>query len=103
MVEYITYKGQQLPIRISYMALKAISKSDKIDNLEDILTADISVLEILLYQGLRAGHHFTGIPMTIQEDEMEFILDEVFADFVKLIPVFIQDLSKLMGVGGVLK
>jgi hypothetical protein len=85
-VQYITYKGEQWPVRISYYAIKKFQEETKRDIAE--IEQDISLLEVLLWYGLLAGHIAEGKPMTLKRDEMEFILDESMAEFNDAILTF---------------
>lgn len=85
-VQYITYKGEKWPIRISYYSIKKFQDETKRDISE--IDKDISLLEVLLWFGLIAGHTAEGKPMTLRRDEMEFILDESMNEFNEIILTF---------------
>ena len=86
MVEYIAYKDDKYPIRISYYALKMVKQETgkALDNLEE----DITLLEPLLFYSLAAGHKAEGKNFTVNREEIEFMLDECWLDFVELIKNF---------------
>jgi hypothetical protein len=85
-VQYITYKGEKWPVRISYYAIKKFQEETKKDISE--LDKDIAFLEILLWYGLIAGHIAETKPMTLKREEMEFILDESMNEFNEAILSF---------------
>ena len=78
-VQYISYKGEKLPLRISYYAIKMFQQETgkEIEELE----SDISLLEVLLWHGLVAGHKVENKPLTLKKEDMEFILDESLDEF----------------------
>jgi len=75
----ITYNGAKYPVRISYYAIKKFQEDTKKD-LEEI-TNDISLLEVLLWYGLVAGHKVEGKELLLTKDDMEFVLDESMTQF----------------------
>jgi hypothetical protein len=52
------------------------------------LEKDISLLEVLLWYGLIAGHQMEGKTMTLKREDMEFILDESMSEFNEVIMSF---------------
>jgi len=85
-VGYITYNKKQYPVRVSYFVLKNLkAKTGK--DIEDADT-DISLYEDILYLALQAGAKYTGQEIKFKEDEMEFMLDQCFWEFIRLIPQF---------------
>ena len=78
-MDYITYKKEKLPIRVSYYALKQYQKETGKD-LSD-LDENLENLEILLYHSLIAGHKSENKEMILPREEMEFILDESMGQF----------------------
>jgi hypothetical protein len=92
-VIYLSYKKEQLPARIKYYALRkfkqeaGISWDEVIAKMGDKKSpADpyelFTHLEVLLYHSLVAGHRFDDKEMTLKRDDMEFVLDEVFDEFL---------------------
>lgn len=86
LIQYITYKGERWPIRISYYAIKKFQEDTKRD-IADI-DKDISLLEVLLWYGLVAGHSADGKELTLKREDMEFILDESMNEFNDVIMSF---------------
>ena len=86
MVEYITYKGDKYPVRISYYALKKVKEETgkALENIED----DITLLEPLLFYSLEAGHKAANKNFTVRREEVEFMLDECWIEFVESIKKF---------------
>lgn len=85
-VQNITYKGEKWPIRISYYSIKKFQQETG-KNIEEI-DNDISLLEVLLWFGLIAGHTAENKPMTLKREEMEFVLDESMNEFNELLMSF---------------
>jgi hypothetical protein len=86
MVEYINYKEDKYPIRISYFAIKKV-KEETGKALEDIEN-DITILEPLLYYSMEAGHKAESKNFTVKREDVEFMLDECWLDFISLIKKF---------------
>lgn len=78
-IEYLNYKGEKWPIRVSYYAIKKFQEETGKELTE--LDRDISLIEPLLWYSLVAGHTAEGKPMTLKRDEMEFMLDESMDEF----------------------
>ena len=93
MIKHITVDGKQYPIRISYFALKK-TEEDTGKSLVDIKDNDYLVYETLLYYSLLKGAEITGEPMKFQKADMEKVMDEVFFDFIALIPLFFTKQEK---------
>lgn len=81
MVEYITYKGQKYPVRISYSALKHIRKELGKEVSELVGTEDVTYMEIMLWYGLVSGHKAEDKELLLDRSEVEFILDESLTEF----------------------
>jgi hypothetical protein len=91
MIEYIKYKGKKYPVRISTYAMKMLQKeTDKsIDDLMDV--TDIALYEPLLYYAMIAGAKAEGVNLDIAKEDIEWVLDECFVEFVQLIPKFFPE------------
>lgn len=83
MVNYIEYKEEKHPIRISYYALKQfqLETGKSIEALDE----DMANIEILLWYGLIAGSKAEGKELTLEREDMEFLLDEKIHDVNKII------------------
>lgn len=88
MIKYLTYKGQQYPIRLSYRAFQGMRIDLKTVDLTKIDSMDPQVLESMLFHGLLAGAKSTEKEMAFTREQMEDFLDECFFDFLELIPEF---------------
>ena len=89
MVEYITYKKKKYPVRVSYFALKHMSKeTDGKMGMEDIGDMEIEMYEALLFFALQAGARALEVKFTFKREEMEMVLDECLMEFVNTIPKF---------------
>lgn len=82
----ITYKGKQYPVRISYYALKML-RSETGKNIEDA-HKDMALYEALLYYALVAGHNYTGKELDIKKEDMVWMLDVCFDQFVAALQHF---------------
>jgi hypothetical protein len=86
LVEYITYRGEKFPVRISYYCIKKFQEETG-KSIEE-LDKDISLLEVLLYHGLVAGAKAENVPMTLKKEDMEFVLDESMNEFNEILMSF---------------
>lgn len=95
MVQYITYKEKKLPVRISYLALKKVALEKGMD-LGSMDTTSLSpeLMEGLLFYGLVSGAKAEGSTLTLTKEDMEDVLDEVFFDFMKMLPTFFPEQEK---------
>lgn len=92
MVQYINYKGEKYPVRISYYAIKKLKDEGKniqlgVDD-QSLASMDAEILEILLYHSLIAGAKAENKEMELPREEMEWVLDECMLEFIKLLPLF---------------
>lgn len=85
MVEYVNYKGEQLPVRISYSVLKGLKK--KGIDISDI-DKDISTLSEIFWLAYLLGCKTDGIVAKYKYEDVEDILDESYLSFLSLIPIF---------------
>lgn len=91
MIEYITYKEKQYPIRISYMAIMGLKK-DTGKGLEDMgLEMDEATIESLLFHSLKSGALAEGNEMPFTKKDILDILEECFMNFLSIIPKFFPD------------
>lgn len=91
-MDFLNFKGERWPVRVSYYALKQYQTETgkSIDTIDE----NISNLEILLHYALVAGCKAEDKPFTFKREDMEFILDECLAEFnAILIGSFPQDKS----------
>lgn len=98
MVEYITYQGEKLPIKLGYYVLKMLQEEHSA-NMEALGT-DLTLYEPLLFYSLKQGHKVEKKEFKYQMEDMVDILDDCFFDFVELIPKFFPvELEKKMVAG----
>jgi len=90
-MNYLNYQGKKLPVRVSYYAIKHFQLETKrsIDDIDD----DISLMEVLLYYGLQAGHKAEGRDLGLKKEDMEMVLDECLDEFIDSFADFFQNLS----------
>ena len=87
MFKELTYKGKELPIRVSYYALKKLKlKLGRTLSADD--DSDYEGYEVLLYYALEAGHKKAKMAFNFKLKEMEEMMDEVYFPFMKMIPLF---------------
>lgn len=88
MTEIIKYKGKDLPIRISYYAIKHFQKESgkSIDEIDE----DISLMEPLFWFALEAGCKAEDIDVPIERSEVELVLDESMNEFLASFGNFFQ-------------
>jgi hypothetical protein len=91
-MDFITYKNEKWPLRVSYYALKQyqIETGKGIETLED----DIANLEILLHHSIVAGCKAENKACTLTRADMEFMLDESLSDFNKILTGSFPDATK---------
>jgi hypothetical protein len=88
MVEFITYKKEKHPIRLSYRVFKGMKAEMGDVDLDKLQSLDTAVMETMLWHGLISGYKSEDKVMPFTREEMEDILDECFYEFLKLIPLF---------------
>lgn len=98
MIKYITYKSKKHPVRVSYYALKKTQQEVKKDNgdelsMEQIMSGDIELYEPLLFYALQAGYKAEEKENPIKRDDIEWVLDECFTEFINIVPSFFQGLE----------
>ena len=87
----IKYKGKDYPVRVSYYALKML-RAETGKNIEDA-EKDIAIYESLLYHSLMAGAQYTGQQLDLKKDDMVWMLDACFDQFVAALGKFFQAVS----------
>jgi len=84
-VEYIKYKGEELPVQVGYYALKHMQKHTKGKGMAH-LQEDFALYEPLLYFSLKMGHLTEDKPFTFKMADMELILEDVlFSQFIHIV------------------
>ena len=99
MFRYIEYAGKKYPIRISYYALKMVQvKTGK--TISDPSKVEYDAYEDLLFFSLKKGHEKADEPFTLKRADMEDFMDEVFFEFIDLIPLFFSKEDKSDNTAG---
>ena len=86
MVEYLEIRGKKYPVRIGYYVMKKVkeetgkSLGDAMQEAED----NPALHEIILYAALKVGAFVEKQELDLKEEDMPFILDMVFYDYLKL-------------------
>lgn len=91
MIKLLNYKGKEIPIRISYYALKML-KEKLGKSLQDIANDDFEAFEILIFYSIESGYRFLDqkFPYEFEKDAVN-LTDVLFFEFLKIIPEFFPD------------
>jgi hypothetical protein len=81
MVEFITYQGQKLPIRVSYYVLMMAQKESGLNIME--FEKNLESQQLILYYALVAGHKMAKKELTLTKEDMIWVLDECYLDYQK--------------------
>ena len=96
-VEYITIKGELLPIQLGYEAFKKLQKKHKIQ-MQDVSSLNWENYEQALFYALEMGHaaeHETdGVKFELTLKDMPKMLNECLWEFVALMPSFFPDIDE---------
>jgi hypothetical protein len=96
MVKFLKYKGQDIPIRVSYYALKML-KEKLGKSLMDITDDDFDAWEVLLFYSLESGYRGIDKPFPYKEQkDIMDVADEVFFDFMEILPQFFPHIEKFL-------
>jgi len=76
MVDYVSIKGKDYPVRIDYFALTRVKKDMKGVTQEDIKNNPFEYVEALLYYALVAGCKKENQEMDIKKEDIPFLIDE---------------------------
>jgi len=90
MIKYLEIQGEDRPIRISYIGLKKLKAKlgRSISPTDD--GTDYEAYEALLFFSLEKGHEIEKKEMPFKWEEREALMDEVFMDFLELVPEFFE-------------
>lgn len=86
LIEYIDYKGEKYPLRISYYAIKHFQ--DETQKSLELIDSEMGLIEPLLWYSLVAGHKAEDKELTLKREEIEFMLDETLDQFNSIIVSF---------------
>lgn len=101
MIKFLNYKKwdndkketivEQIPIRVSYIALKRMKNTfGRALSLDDDGT-DYEAYEALLYQSTQLAYQMLGEPYPFTIEDMELLMDGVYVEFQKIVPEFFED------------
>lgn len=82
----LEYKGQNIPIRIGYWAMKQL-KIETGKDFAEISSNDFDLFETFLWYCLVRGYKELEQPIPFKREQMEDIMDEVYFSFMQLIPI----------------
>jgi len=103
----INYKGKDYPVKAGYYALsnttEELKKQGKEMDMNNLMSGDITILEPLLFYSLKMGAHLENERMDIKREDIPFVLDGCFEEFVEMLPEFFPQKKKDEGVQGELK
>ncbi len=93
MVEYVKFKGEKLPVRVSYHALSKYKEETGVEFDEKSMSGSNSfkMFEPIFFYSLESGHRAIGEKMLIKRKEMFEVLEECFMQFAKILPKFFPD------------
>lgn len=89
----LKYQNEEIPIKLSFYALKHFQAETKKDILQLSENEDLSLeqYELLFYLAYEAGCRALNIEKKYERKDMEFILDDCYMDFIAVIPEFFPD------------
>lgn len=93
MVEFITYQGKKYPIRVSYYVLMMAQKESGI-TLEE-LDKNFESQQLILWYALVAGHKMAKQELTLNREDIVWILDECYLEFQKALFEFAKSLVEV--------
>jgi hypothetical protein len=91
LVEYITYKGEQLPVRVTNYALIRTNR----DHMKCPEWDIHDVAETMLWYSLQAGFEAIGKECTIKRETIPFIYDMCSKEFDEAIKYFNPEAAKI--------
>jgi hypothetical protein len=95
MVKFIKYKNEDIPVRVSYYALKMLK--EKVNkSISTLNEEDFEAWETLLYYSIVSGYRAIDKECPYKPEDSENIADEVFFEFMKVIPAFFPTTEKFM-------
>ena len=89
MIKHITYEGEKYPIRVSYYAIVKFKEQHGM-SIEKLTEDDVEKWQDILFYALVAGHKAAKKELTLKREDMIFVLDACFMEFMKLVPTFFQ-------------
>ena len=103
MVDFITYKEKEYPVKVGYYAFKRMQdlKKGKGGSIAD-LDGDLKLYEPLLFYSLQKGAKLENVPMEFKLSDMEDVLEDVlFNQFMDIVAgAFDDDAAKKKEAGG---
>jgi len=99
MVKFLKYKNEDIPIRVSYYALKML-KEKMGKSLTTLADDDFEAWEILLFYGLESGYRAMDKPFPYTPADSVDIADELFFEFMAVLPQFFPQLEKFAVIPG---
>ena len=93
MVEFITYKGEKYPIRVSYYVLMMAQKESGVSLQE--LEKNFESQQSILWYALQSGHHIADKELTLKREDMMWVLDECYVEFQKAVYKFAKTIIQL--------
>lgn len=86
MVSFITYKGEEYPVKVGYYAFKRLQDLKKKGGSIADLEGDLSLYEPLLFYSMQKGAQLENVPMPFKLKDMENILEDVlFSQFMDIV------------------
>lgn len=87
MIDFITYHEKQYPVRISHYVLEMTEKESKAkkQNLEELDNNEYDLQRIMLWYALVAGHHMAQQELTLTREDVIWVIDECYTDFLRIL------------------
>lgn len=93
MVEFITYQGEKYPVRISSYAMEMAQKETGA-SLGDI-ESNFEGQKALLWYSLVAGHRMAKKELTLKREDIEWILDECYFEYIEITTKFARAIIEI--------
>lgn len=90
MIEFITYQGEKYPVRVSSYAMEMAQKETNVSLGE--IENNFEGQKALLWYALVAGHRMAKKELTLKREDIEWILDECYFEYIEITVKFAQSL-----------
>jgi|GEM_PF-6205190 hypothetical protein len=83
-MHYIEFKGEKLPLKFSFIAMKNYNKESGKDIINGIDQLDFNDIELLFKCAYQSGCKSEGVEQKFTD--IEAVLDDTYHEFIELIP-----------------
>ena len=87
MIEYLEINGKKYPVKIGYYVMKHVKAETDLsfsDCINKALAGEVKYHEVILYYALKMGAYVEKTEMPFERDDMEFVVDLCYYDYMKL-------------------